>query len=149
MASEALDVVQRSYEYFRQTGTFDDALMSADYVWDMSTFEGWPEQQVYHGVEGARQFIAEWTAPFDEWQIDQEDVIDAGGGKVVAVMRQRGRHRLTGMPVDMLIAQVFTVRDGLMIRMEMYSDPAEALAAVGTDPRGPARPPDSPRSQRA
>jgi ketosteroid isomerase-like protein len=31
----------------------------------------------------------------------------------------------------MLLAQVFTVRDGRETRMEMYADPAEALKAVG------------------
>ena len=37
------------------------------------------------------------------------------------------------MPVDMLLAQVFTLRDGLQTRMEMYADPAEALKAVGLE----------------
>jgi ketosteroid isomerase-like protein len=56
---------------------------------------------------------------------------DAGGDKVVGVLRQRGRSKTTGVPVDMLYAQVFTIRDGKQTRMEMYSDPDEALKAVG------------------
>jgi ketosteroid isomerase-like protein len=63
MPSEALELVQRGYAHFRATGDFLDEIMAPDYVWDMSTFEGWPEQQLYHGVEGARQFMATWTAP--------------------------------------------------------------------------------------
>jgi ketosteroid isomerase-like protein len=35
------------------------------------------------------------------------------------------------MPVEMSFAQVWTIRDGKQARMDMYSDPAEALAAVG------------------
>jgi ketosteroid isomerase-like protein len=31
----------------------------------------------------------------------------------------------------MCFAQVWTVRDGKEIRMEMYADPAEAIEAVG------------------
>ena len=31
----------------------------------------------------------------------------------------------------MVYAQVFTVRDGMQTRMEMYADPDEALKAVG------------------
>ena len=53
------------------------------------------------------------------------------GDKVVCVLRQRGRAKITGMPLDMLFAQVFTVRDGRQVRMGMYSDPAEALASAG------------------
>src|SRR6478736_5097755 len=105
--------------------------MAPDYVWDMSTFAGWPEQQLYHGVDGARQFLADWRAPFDKWGLHDHELIDAGGDHVVAISRQRARHRTTGMAVDMVIAQVFTIRDGLQTRMQMYADPDEALAAVG------------------
>ena len=31
----------------------------------------------------------------------------------------------------MVLGQLFTIRDGMQTRMEMYSDPAEALRAVG------------------
>jgi len=130
MSAENVEVVLRGYDHFRATGDFLAEIMAPDYVWDMSTFVGWPEQQEYHGVEGARQFLAEWTAPFEQWRIEQEQVIDAGE-HVVVILHQRGRHRTTGMPVDMRLAQVFTVRDGLQVRMEMYADPEEALAAAG------------------
>jgi len=33
----------------------------------------------------------------------------------------------------MRFAMVFTVRDGLETRMEMYADPAEAFAATGVE----------------
>jgi ketosteroid isomerase-like protein len=46
-------------------------------------------------------------------------------------MRQRGRSNVTGVAVEMLLAQVWTMRDGKQSRMEMYSDPADALNAVG------------------
>jgi len=32
-----------------------------------------------------------------------------------------------------LFAQVYTLRDGKEVRMEMYADPAEALKAVGLE----------------
>ena len=131
MAATPLELVQRSYDHFRATGSFDDGLVSPDYIWDMSTFAGWPEQQVYHGPAGARQFIEEWTAPFDEWSLEQEEALEGSDGRVVVISRQRGRHRTTGMPVDMRLAQVFTVAGGRLVRMEMYADPDEALALVG------------------
>ena len=53
------------------------------------------------------------------------------GERVVAVMHQRGRSKGTGVQVDMLFAQVWTLRGGEWIRMDMYSDPSEALKAVG------------------
>ena len=61
------------------------------------------------------------------------EAYDAGEDKVVAVVRQRGRSKTSGLPVDMLFAQVFTIQDGKETRMEMYSDPDEALKAVGLE----------------
>ena len=55
---------------------------------------------------------------------------DAGGDKVVGVLRQRGRSKTTGLPVDMLYGQVFTISDCKQTPMEMYADPDEALKAV-------------------
>ena len=98
----------------------------------MSNFLGWPEQQVYEGAEGGRSFLTDWTSAWDEWELEIEALHDAGE-RVVAVMRQRGRSKATGMPVDMLFAQVWTLRGGEWMRMEMYSDPSEALEAVGLE----------------
>jgi ketosteroid isomerase-like protein len=96
----------------------------------MSKFGGVVDQQVYEGIEGAQIFIRDWNDAWDDWEIEVEAFHDAGD-KVVAVVRQRGRSKVSGMPVDMSFAQVWTVRDGKETRMEMYADLAEALEAVG------------------
>ena len=67
---------------------------------------------------------------WDEWELDVVRLHDAGD-RVVAVMRQRGRAKSTGLAVDMTFAQVFTIEGGREIRMQMYADPAEAIEAVG------------------
>ena len=125
-----VEIVRRAYEHRQATGDFLEEVMSPDFVWDMSTFQGWPEQQTYEGIEEARRFIRDWTAAFDDWGIEVEAIHDAGGEKVVGIVRQRGRSKSTGLPVEMLLAQVWTIRDGKETRMEMYADPAEALAAL-------------------
>jgi ketosteroid isomerase-like protein len=53
------------------------------------------------------------------------------GERVVVILNQRGRSKATGIPVDMRFAQVWTLRDGQAIRMQMYASPEEALEAVG------------------
>jgi hypothetical protein len=35
------------------------------------------------------------------------------------------------MPVDMVLAQVFTIENGLQRRMQMYATPEAAFAAAG------------------
>jgi ketosteroid isomerase-like protein len=107
-----------------------EAQMADDFVWDMSTFKGWPEAQTYEGVEGAREFMDSWLSAFDDWSMEVKSVHDAGDD-VLVVLRQTGRSKSTGLPVDMTFAQVFTTRDGMQTRMRMYADPADAFAAVG------------------
>jgi ketosteroid isomerase-like protein len=49
----------------------------------------------------------------------------------VAIVRQSGRSKTTGLPVDMRFAQLWTLSDGKQTRMRMYADPEAALGAAG------------------
>ena len=133
MSQTNIELVRSAYESFEHTGQFAAHLATADFVWDMSKFSGWPEQQLYDGAEGAEQFLREWVAAWEDWRLELEALHDAGD-RVVTIVRQHGRSRTTGMPVDMHFAQVWSLRDGAMARMEMYADTEEALRAVGLDP---------------
>jgi ketosteroid isomerase-like protein len=134
MSAENLETVRRGFEHFQAKGDFDPELIAQDFVWDMSTFQGWPEQRTYDGIEGARQFMRDWLDPWEDWELEVETFEDAGE-VVVAIVRQNGRSKATGLEVDMRFAMVFTVRDGKQARMEMYADPAGALEAVGLGER--------------
>ena len=121
-----MEIIRRGYAHFIATG---EVRAHADLVWDVSRL-GWPDQQIYPGVEGAMQFNAEWADAWDGWELEVEDYLDAGE-RVVVILNQRGRSKATGIPVDMRFAQVWTLRDGQAIRMQMYASPEEALEAVG------------------
>lgn len=131
MSEENVEIVRRGFEHFRQTRDFlREDVYDPAFVWDMSTFRGWPEKQTYEGLDGAREFMRAWLDAWDDWQLDVESLHD-GGDKVVAIVRQRGRSKSTGLEVDMSFAQVFTLRNSLVTRMQMYADPAEGLQAAG------------------
>ena len=49
MSQENVEILLGGYEWFRAKGKFPAHLATPDFVWDMSHFEGWPEQQVYEG----------------------------------------------------------------------------------------------------
>jgi ketosteroid isomerase-like protein len=132
VSRDNLEIVQTAYEQFATTGQLDAEIATEDFVWDMSNFHGWPEQQIYEGVGGARTFLADWTAAWDDWEL-QIDALHDAGDKVVAVLRQRGQSKVAGMPVEMSFAQVWTLRDGKEARMDMYSDVAEALKDAGLE----------------
>lgn len=130
MPGEKLEAVQRGYAYFAATRDFDPDLLTEDFVWDMTHFRGWPEDQRYVGVEGARRFLATWLEAWDDWEFDVDELIEADE-LVVALCTQRARSKGSSVPVEMRFAQVWAVRDGREARMEMYSDQAEGLAAAG------------------
>jgi ketosteroid isomerase-like protein len=125
-----LELMRRGYEEFIATGELNPDRLDPEFVWDMSTFRGWPERQTYEGLDGAREFLASWVGAWEDWSLTVEELHPAGD-KVVAFLRQRGRSKATGLPVDMQFGQVWTFRDGKQLRMEMYSTPEEALRAAG------------------
>jgi ketosteroid isomerase-like protein len=131
MSQENVEILAQGYAEFAATGDFSEERTSPDFVWDMSTFSGWPEKKFYEGIEGSREFIATWTEPFDDWKIELEELIDGGEENVVAVLNQRGTSKSTGLEVEMQFAQLWTIREGMFIRMRMYSDPDEAKGAAG------------------
>ena len=131
MSQENVEIVAQGYARFAETGELNEEGTHPDFVWDMSTFAGWPERQTYEGTDGAGEFLASWTEPWDDWDLEIEELIDAGGDEVIAVIRQHGTSKSTGLEVDMQFAQLWTIRDGKYLRMRMYADPAEAKRAAG------------------
>jgi ketosteroid isomerase-like protein len=130
MSQENVEIVARVLEEFIATGEFSDGL-AADVVWDMSTFRGWPDQPVYQGDHGFRTFLSAWTEPYDDWSMDTEQLLDAGGDQVVAVVMQRGRLRGSDSDVGLRYGIVYTVENGQVRRCQVYMTADEALEAVG------------------
>jgi ketosteroid isomerase-like protein len=129
ISEQNVAIIRLAYLNFQATGRFEAQVATPDFVWDMSNYAGWTERQVYEGAEGAQSFFAEWTAAWEHWEVEVEELRDAGD-RVVAVLRQRGRSKVSGIPLDQSLAQVWTLRDGMLARADMYSDPAEALRAA-------------------
>jgi ketosteroid isomerase-like protein len=130
MSAANVEIVRRGYEHFIATGELLDERFDPEFVWDMSTFRAWPERQTYEGIGGAKEFLSAWVGAWEDWALDVEELHPAGD-QVVAVVRQRGRAKATGVPVDMHFGQVWTIRAGKQVRMEMYTTPEEALRAAG------------------
>jgi ketosteroid isomerase-like protein len=130
MSRENVERVRQGFERFVATGRTDPDIASPGFVWDMSNFDSWPERQTYEGDDEVQGFLEDWTSAWDDWELELDALLDAGD-KVVALVRQRGKSKSSGMPVEMSFAMVWTLRDGRQTRMDMYSDRAEAFEAAG------------------
>jgi ketosteroid isomerase-like protein len=126
VAREAWDAWQRG-DVDRVFEVFDPAI-----EWDTTHFEPWPEDELYQGQAEVRHFLEQWLASWKGYEAGVADFIEAGD-RVVALCWQRGVGVGSGVPVDQEWAQVLTVRDGKVVRVDNYSVPAEAFEAVGLE----------------
>jgi ketosteroid isomerase-like protein len=89
------------------------------------------EGEVYRGAEGLRAWIETMDDVWSGFRLELTDLHDAGGDDVVVVFRLTGVAKGSGVPLDSLVGQVWTWRDGRPWRNVAYSTPGEAYAAVG------------------
>ena len=86
------------------------------------------------GVQaGHAGYRGTWAALDEAWdgvRLEHFEVIDFGD-RVIAHGRIVGHARHTGIAVDQPIAQLFTMRRGLVVRQHDFAQLEEALAAVG------------------
>jgi uncharacterized protein len=130
MSQENVELLRAAYDYVSRTGEAPPEAVHPEFVWDTTTFRGAILPGTWEGIEGTNEFLADWLENFETWSVDIEEIVDAGD-KVVAVIRQHGEPKHGGPEVEMRLAQVWTFRDGLAARMEMYADRDEALEAAG------------------
>jgi ketosteroid isomerase-like protein len=131
MSRENVEIVRRVCEAFAE-GDSDTvfALVDPEVEWDFSNVDTWPEERVYRGYDAIAQFFDVWTREWDDYSFEVEEILDAGD-KVVAVVRDEGRGKSSGIKLERWHAEVWTVRDGKVVRIEPFDDKAEAFEAVG------------------
>jgi ketosteroid isomerase-like protein len=88
-------------------------------------------EAAYRGIDGLRKWAEEVDAVWEDWHQEVVDYREVGESQAVAVFRATGRARGSGVPLDTCTGNVLTWRHGKGWRNEAYSDPREALEAVG------------------
>jgi ketosteroid isomerase-like protein len=86
----------------------------------------------YLGADGVSQFFRDMGESWADWGFEVEEARDLGD-RVLITGRQRGRGRVSGVEVDSPRACVVEVRDGAVRELRYYTEPAEALSAVGLE----------------
>jgi uncharacterized protein len=112
------------------------ALYDPAIVWDNSTLPA-PSSGSYHGHEQVRQFFQEWLEAFETQDIRAETFIDAGD-RVVVGHRISGRGKTSGAEVEMHRWMVYSVRNGLVARIDVFETNVQALEAAGLSERAQA-----------
>jgi ketosteroid isomerase-like protein len=128
MSEENVESVRRMWDAFLKAD-IQAALsfIDPDVEWDGTNL---PDGQIGRGHEAALDHIKRWSDQWDEWTVDVERTIDAGGKGVVVLIRERGRSK-SGLSMDERHAELYNLRDHKVVRRQGFSDPDEALEAVG------------------
>jgi ketosteroid isomerase-like protein len=128
MSQENVEIVRSMWNAFLG----DDpgkglAFCHPDIEWDGTNL---PDGRIARGREALVEHAMRWAEMWDDWKMEPQRFIDAGGDKVVLIFRETGRSE-SGLVMDERHAELYNVRDGKVIYRKGFSDPAEALEAVG------------------
>jgi ketosteroid isomerase-like protein len=131
MSEENVNVVKA----FIDAGTREDWTRVAELVDPdvelHGTVGGVEEGQVYRGLADAmREYIEVDGEAWEERRIEPKEFLDADD-EVVVLLHEYRRGRGSGVELENDTAVVFTVRDGRVVRMQGYMDPAAAQKATG------------------
>jgi ketosteroid isomerase-like protein len=80
-------------------------------------------------VEGWR----DWLAPWASYTVTVEELIEAGGGRILALAQLSGETRRDHVKIEHPAAAVLEVRDGKITRVEFHLDRDEARQAAGLE----------------
>jgi ketosteroid isomerase-like protein len=92
-----------------------------------------PDGKVWHGRDGVRQAMLEWTGTWSDWSLEVERYIDAGGDRVAMLWNERGRAKGSGVPMSLKGISVFVIRDGLVASLAATLDRERTLEALGLE----------------
>jgi uncharacterized protein len=124
-----LEIVKRGYEALA-TGGFEDWLPLFDPGFEMSTpAELASEPGTYRGHEGIRRWWEEFYEAMDEVRLEPHEFHEVGE-LVVVTFTIHARGRSTGLETEQSAAQVWHMRDGKAIRLELFGELEEALRAA-------------------
>jgi ketosteroid isomerase-like protein len=86
--------------------------------------------ETYRGHEGVIRATERWAEPYEELNVELEQIVGAGD-RLVSIHRVRAKAQHTGIQFEAPIAYLWVFRDGKVTRFRSFVSPEEALEAGG------------------
>ena len=133
LSQENVELVRRAFAEFglSLTGVEDAAragLVATDAELDFSAL--YPDGPIIRGLEAWRGFAD--SLPWGpSLKFEPERFIDVDDERVLVLMYVTAEGESSGVPVETRSAHEYTIQDGVITRVKVYSDQSEALEATG------------------
>jgi uncharacterized protein len=129
MAPANVDLIRPIYEEFSR-GNFR---LSFD-VYHPHMEWGWSDEfpglaGVYEDRRDPNPRLRSWLSAWEDWRVEVEDYLEIGD-YVVVLASYRGRGKGSGVEIRQLGAHVFRLRDGKVVRLEIFADREKAIESV-------------------
>jgi ketosteroid isomerase-like protein len=129
MSEENVKLALRAFDAWNR-GDYDAWIETFDSDCEFSPLRAQLEGQPYRGHDGLRQFMRDLTEEWESVRFGLTDIRDAGD-QLVGLLRFKARGRSSQAELDLPIGVVASMREGKILKVRMYSDPADALEAAG------------------
>jgi ketosteroid isomerase-like protein len=94
--------------------------------------EGFPHSGVYQDVSGVFDFFARLFGDFEDWRTEPAEIFEAGD-RVIGLGFYSARAKATGRTFKARFADVWTMRDGVIVRLQQCADTVQLAKASGQD----------------
>ena len=129
MSQENVQAVSSAYEAISR-GDWDAVLEVAEPDFELVPPSRSPSSAPLRGVEETRAWFTDQQETVGDLSIEVEELIDAEG-LTVALIRIRIRPHGVDTDLELRIAHLWTLRDGKLIRCEVFPEREKALEAAG------------------
>ena len=130
MSQENVQVVTASWTAYAR-GDYGASLeaYAENTIWDDTQYR--PDGAVHLGHRALVEVVRTWLGTWTRYELEVEDVLDAGSDRVAVVLRETGKGKGGGVELTNRWGVVMTVRDGKIVHTVVYRTPEEALEAAG------------------
>ena len=95
---------------------------------------GWSDEfpglaGVYDDRRDPNPRLRSWLSVWEDWRVEVDDYLEIGD-HVVVLASYRGRGKGSGVEIRQHGAHVFRLRDGKVVRLEIFADRGKAIASV-------------------
>src|ERR1700752_2906741 len=121
-----VEFVRQGVEAF-QRGDLDGLLALTDEDFEVFLPKNLPNSGTYVGQEGFQTWLDQWLEAGGDFTVEIVDATPAGAHHVVADIRQTGRGKGSGIPVEMGVTYLWDVRGDRFAALQLYASREEAL----------------------